>query len=154
MIIIMLLIMILTMSTGVYVYDSAVENVNTEILEATEIATFNDPISQYEGKQLGSSVKSLLSYVISNASVNKDLEERLPDVTYVDNGSGPQFTLNASSEYSTSMGGRFTIVSDSFDTQIEAISQLRTNISNTHYYEVEIRYDDGTGLVNEIIINY
>ena len=79
-----ILLSILIIALGIFVFNAAKGAIKTDQLDATEKATFNDPIAQYEGRQLGSSVKSLLSHLISNAGNNSDASERLPDVYYKD----------------------------------------------------------------------
>ena len=150
MIILMLFVMILTLSTGLYTVNVAENVIDVKSLDMTEIAVFNDPILQYEGRQQGSSVKSLLSYLISNTAVNSESEERLPDITYSDS----EESLEVSIDGYTMIDGKLTIVSDVSNTQITAISQLRKNISNSHFYEIEIEINDETGFVEHIIIKY
>lgn len=142
MIIIMLLVMMITMSTGLYVFNTAEVSVNTDMIESTEVQTINEQFTMYEGRQLGSQVKALLSLVITNAGNNATDDERLLDIEYVP-GDGP--AVDYSLEY---------IESDISNVNISLISELKSKISNNHYYEVEIIYDDSTGLVNGIIINY
>ena len=152
-----ILLSILIIALGIFVFNAAKGAVKTDQLDATEKATFNDPISQYEGNVQGSSVKSLLSHLISNAGANKTAGERLPDIKYVDNaGQGPTFNLaiNPTTYKIGSSGGNFNIESTVANTQIEAMSQLRKQISNSHTYDVEVGFNDATGLIDEVIITY
>ena len=151
-----ILLSILIIALGIFVFNAAKGAVKTDQLDATEKATFNDPISQYEGNVQGSSVKSLLSHLISNAGANKTAGERLPDIKYADDaGEGPTFTLAASDTYKiTTGGGNFKIESTVANTQIEAMSQLRKQISNSHTYDVEVGFNDATGLIDKVIITY
>lgn len=141
MIIIMLLMMI-TMSTGVYIFNTADSSVYTEEIEVSEVQMFNDAFLIYEGEQIGSQVKTMISRVINNIEIYSDDNERLPDISYI-SGNGP--SVDSSLIY---------IESDSSDTNIDLMSELKTKISNTHYYYVEIICNESTGLVEEIIINY
>ena len=149
-----ILLSILIIALGIFVFNAAKGAVKTDQLDATEKATFNDPISQYEGSVQGSSVKALLSHLISNAGSNAKSGERLPDIKYVDKGDGPTFTLTCNAAYKIAGAGQFTIVSNVQNTQIEGMSQLRKEISNSHTYDVEVGFDDATGLIDEIIITY
>ena len=149
-----ILLSILIIALGIFVFNAAKGAIKTDQLDATEKATFNDPIAQYEGRQLGSSVKSLLSHLISNAGNNSDAAERLPDVTYKNVG-GPVIKLTVDgTETSIAKDGTLKIESTVAGTNIAFMSQLRSKISQTHYYNVEIGYDDTTGLVNSVTINY
>ena len=136
-----ILLSILIIALGIFVFNAAKGAANTDQLDATEKQTFNGPLEQYEGKQIGSTVKKLLSDLISNAGTNKDADERLPDIEYKDSGrKGPAVNVNK-------------IVSNVANTKTGDMSKLRAKISNTHYYNVEIEYND-SGLVSKFIINY
>ena len=65
-----ILLLILIFSTGIFTYNAATVSVDTSTLEATEIQVFNESLAIYEGRQMGSQVKSLISTVISNAAMN------------------------------------------------------------------------------------
>lgn len=137
-----ILLLILIFSTGIFTYNAATVSVDTSTLEATEIQVFNESLAIYEGRQMGSQVKSLISTVISNAAMNEYDDDRLPDISYVE-GEGPIVGEDLCD-----------IESDSFETNIDLISELKTKIDNSHYYEIEFEYDDSTGLIEEIIIYY
>jgi hypothetical protein len=138
-----ILLSILIIALGIYVFNMAKSAVNTDQLSSVEKDTFNQTFTMYEGKQIGSDVKSLLSNVISNAGTNKDSAERLPDILYVDNGTGP--TVN---------DDLANIVSKVGDTKVNEISSLRSKIASSHYYTVDFTMDDQTGLVSLITITY
>ena len=137
-----ILLSILIIALGIFVFNAAKGALNTDQLDATEIQAFNEPIIQYEGRQMGSQVKSLLGTLITNAGNNKDSNERLPDITYVP-GEGP--TVNA--QYCN-------IISNVKNTKINDMNGLKSKIANTHYYTIEFSYDDVTGLVKSVKITY
>ena len=141
--IILLLLITMIMSSSLVVYNSA----NTGILDRaqnaanqTVVEAFNEPLYIYQGEQLGSDVKTLISMLETNAENNIESEELLPDIEYI-SGDGP--VVDSSLEF---------IVSDAYDTNSDLISQLYRIILNTHYYNVEMEYDDLTGYINKIII--
>lgn len=143
--IILLLLITMIMSSSLVVYNSA----NTGILDRaqnaanqTVVEAFNEPLYIYQGEQLGSDVKTLISMLETNAENNIESEELLPDIEYI-SGDGP--VVDSSLEF---------IVSDAYDTNSDLISQLYRIILNTHYYNVEMEYDDLTGYINKIIISY
>ena len=136
-----ILLSILIIALGIFVFNAAKGAVNTKQLDATEKQTFNAPIEQYEGRQIGSSVKQLIAELITNASTNADADERLPDIEYKDtNNKGPNVNVNS-------------INSTVSDTKTSDMSTLRSKIANTHYYNIELEYNS-SGLVGKIIINY
>lgn len=136
-----ILLSILIIALGIYVFNMAKGASNTDQLDALEISTFNDKFTTYEGRQIGSSVKQLLNEVITNNNKNKEAQERLIDVHYV-KGTG---TLN-SENIEPNVG----------DSNLSKnMSTLRSALSSTHFYTVSIGYDDaGAGYVNSITINY
>lgn len=79
-----ILLSILIIALGIYVFNMAKGVTDTKALNDIEIAQFNQQFTNYKGKIIGSGVKTLLDKVISNATVNKDSDERLPDVIYAD----------------------------------------------------------------------
>ena len=75
-------------------------------------------------------------YVISNAGINSDNEEMLPDISFIDFD-----------------GSELEITSTSSDIGVNSMSELRSKINNTHTYEISIGYNID-GLVSDIIITY
>lgn len=138
--IIMLFVLILSM--GLFTFNSASTVVEVDRLDAIEIQTFNEPITQYEGLQTGTQVKALIGTLITNTGYNDGFDDRLPDIEYVPNN-GPD--VDDSLLY---------IESDSINTHIDLMSQLKSKIANTHEYNVEIEYNNDNGLVEKIIIIY
>ena len=137
-----ILLSILIIALGIFVFNAAKGAVNTDQLDATEIQAFNEPIIQYEGRQMGSQVKSLLGTLITNAGNNKDANERLPDIKYVPKD-GPIVNQKLQN-----------IVSNVQNTRINEMNNLKSKIANSHYYTVEFTYDDATGLVKQVTITY
>jgi hypothetical protein len=149
-----ILLSILIIALGIYVFSMAKGTINTTSLDELEISNFNTEFTMYEGKQLGSNVKTLLNKVLSNASENAESAERLPDVTYVDSSNkGPSLNITAGSGITVS-GKNVNITSDVSNPNRNAISALRNKISNSHKYTVTIDTDNDSGLVNLITIAY
>lgn len=139
-----ILLLILILSTSLFTFNAATSSVTESMnnLNSIEIQAFNEPIVQYEGRQMGSQVKSLLGTLITNAGNNKDSNERLPDIKYVP-GEGPTVDSNLKS-----------IISNVKNTKINEMNKLKSKIANSHYYTVEFTYDDATGLVKSVTITY
>ena len=140
-----ILLSILIIALGIFIFNQAKGAINTNTLDSTEIATFNDPITQYTGDSvMGSSVKNLVTKLASDASTNKGAGDRLPKVTLV--------PLNGTDVEAT---GQDTAAADDealaeYVTQLQDINKA---ISNRHYYAVEYTLNDA-GLVGTITIYY
>ena len=121
---------------GTMLYSSDVMSVEANDLSALEVQTFNTQFTNYTGKQLGSSVKSLLDKLIVNYSANRMSEDRIPAVTFSD---------STKSEYET--------IEATLSDYIARVSNIKDLVAERHYYTVEVEYNNN-GVVNEVIINY
>ena len=136
------LLAILIIAMGVMIFNKAKSSADTSSLDTTEINMFNSKFERYANNQLGSQVKSLISFAVSNASTNKDDPSKLPTVKLV-NQSG----------YA---GGEATgekTASDSIDTYISTLGKIRNAVTSTHTYKVTCDYGK-TGLIKTITIDY
>lgn len=61
-----ILLAILLIALGVYVFQSASSNTGTEQLSSTEVQAHNDPFSRYEGTCTGTEIRALLDTVRTN----------------------------------------------------------------------------------------
>lgn len=149
-----ILLSILIIALGVFIFNMARSSIDTNALDSVTISTFNEPLTQYEGKTVGTSVKSLLSNVITNCATNAGSAEKLPDVYYYDaRGIGPKMSTVTGSTGVTSSDTEVEIVSNVSETNKAALTKLRTLISNTHYYYVSVEYNV-QGLVACVHIGY
>ena len=129
------LLAILIVSLGVRIFNKAQSSYDDTDLDSSEITMFNSKFERYDNKRLGSQVKSLISYCISNANTNSEEPSKLPTVTMVD---------------CTDATGSST-ASDNIQTYVNALSAMRSKVVSTKYYNVTISYGQ-TGLVNKIDI--
>lgn len=83
-----ILLAILIIALGIYVFNMAKGATNTDQLDSVEKQTFNSTFTQYEGKALGSSVSELINAAITNASKNSEADDRLPDIIYLETRAG------------------------------------------------------------------
>ena len=83
-----ILLAILLISLGIFIFSQAQDTVNNSGMSQAEISTFNNKFLKYEGTQKGSVVKSAVNEVIASNS-----DESLPDVK-VNNKSGNQITTD------------------------------------------------------------
>ena len=72
-----ILLSILIIALGIYVFNMSKNATNTDQLEELEISEFNSPFMDYEGRVMGSNVVALLDKVVSNINVNKDADDSL-----------------------------------------------------------------------------
>ena len=90
-----ILLSILIIALGLFVFNQSKSVVNTNQLSQAEKNAFNSQITQYEGKQVGSTVKDLLAILITNASDNDKNKDKLPQVTYVYKNGANSATVHA-----------------------------------------------------------
>ena len=133
-----ILLSILIIALGIYVFNMAKGATKTNSLDELEIQTFNEPFESYEGRQIGTSVKALLNKVITSNTQNAGAVDRLPAIFYY-KGSGSYNTTD--------------IKPDSSNTKTEDIAKLRDGIANSHYYLVKFHIASN-GLINGIGIHY
>ena len=74
-----ILLAILIISLGILIYNQAAGIANGNSMSEVEITQFNTQFTQYEGKQSGTTVRSLLQKVISN-NLNADDESKQVEV--------------------------------------------------------------------------
>lgn len=130
------LVAILIVAMGVTIFNRAQNSADMTSLDTTEINMFNSKFERYADNQLGSQVKSLISFAISNASTNKDDPSKLPTVQYD----------------STIANGSSTATSNITE-YVNALGTIRNRIVSTHTYNVECQYA-ASGLITAITINY
>ena len=74
-----ILLAILIISLGILIYNQAAGIANGNAMSEVEITQFNTQFTQYEGKQSGTTVRSLLQKVISN-NLNADDKSKQVEV--------------------------------------------------------------------------
>lgn len=125
-----ILLAILIISLGILIYNQAKGVINDNAMSQVEITQFNTQFTQYEGKQRGSTVKSLYQAVLAN-NVSQDSADRQVEIT------------------STSVGGGLARGETSLKPEI-------SNIKTGSSYDVTIVYGQGkgnAGLVQQITIS-
>ena len=151
-----ILLSILIIALGIYVFNLAKTSTNTDQLDNMSIATFNSQFVYYEGKQSGMQVKVLLDNALSNYEKNKDVEERIPAICYKDvTGLGPKFACGSKEDFGQGdEESEVRLKNDLRSPYDERINQLKANIADSHLYLVTIEKSSSTGLVNRIVIDY
>lgn len=135
-----ILLAILLVAMGVRIFNQARNSYDDTALDATEINMFNSKFERYDNSQLGSQVKSLISFAISNASTNPDEPSKLPTFKMTD-------CADAS-------GGTNITDATTLDSYVDALSAMRKKALSTHPYTVELHYAPKTGLIDTVTITY
>ena len=172
-----ILLSILIIALGIYVFNMAKGATNTNSLDELEISQFNQLFTTYDGKLMGNNVTSLMDKLVSNASTNKDSDDSLPDLIYIETRTGTSALTTANGATGVKVTGAtaipgndpvlqkitdagftgtptFQIASDSAATNVAGFSAFRSKLSPRHYYQVGHIVDDDTGLVSHIIVKY
>lgn len=130
---------IMIIALGVRIFNNAQSVVDTTDLDSTEIAMVNQKFEKFvKDNQLGSQVKSLISYAISNASTNGDDGSRLPRIKY--------------NSYDTGSGSDAAKGSTNLQAYINKLGEIRGSIIANKYYDVKCTYG-ASGLITVITIS-
>jgi len=172
-----ILLSILIIALGIYVFNMAKNASSTSSLDELEVSQFNQQFTNYRGKQLGSGVVDLLDKVVANATAHSDSDERLPDVIYIETrttgGKNNQGITGSwqvkgltgagygNQKNAATLAGMFNdswnyvgVNSDSGKPNIAGIGAMRRMMAEKHYYQVEFVNNDTTGLIEYIFIKY
>lgn len=123
-----ILLAILIISLGIMILGKAQDTINGSGMTQAEVQAFNEKFTKYEGKQRGSSVRSLIQEVISNNGTQENIDSgRLVAVEGTANTNGAGISVS-----STTVSGT-------------------ANIKNTATYTISFEYA-ANGCVNKIII--
>lgn len=146
------LVAILIIALGVTIFNRASNSADTSSLDQTEINMFNQKFERYANSQLGSQVKSLISFAISNAGTNKEDVIKLPTVT-LDKKMGASGSPEDYNIADNANGGVSITNDTTHQTYVENLGKIRSAITSTHPYTVNLDYGTG-GLVSKIEIKW
>lgn len=135
-----ILLSILIIALGIYVFNMSKSASNTNALSKMEISEFNGTFTNYEGKQTGSTVKGLIDEMISSAIANQDADDKLPTLEY------KNFPNENNNNVESKVGAG--------NINTNGMKEVKNKISNSHYYNVKTEINPTTGLVNRVIIDY
>ena len=135
-----ILLSILIIAIGMYIYNSSTNSIYAagDQIASQEQEAFNSQWTSYEEDQVGSSVKNMVSKLISNARQNAEERTKLPNLAYT----------------ASDGGAREEVVSQVNATNIAGFNAARTQLETKHTYFVELHYSADTGLVDMIEIHY
>lgn len=132
-------------STGMLIYNNSMDTVQDSMIEMEqrEVEAFNNNFISFEGKQTGSSIKSLLGTLIANANTYKDEPTKIPAVIFDKvNNDRDSSVLEAD-------------IPDMSNPQpyITSLNQIRNFVEPKHQYWVAVTYQDN-GLIDAIYVFY
>jgi hypothetical protein len=134
-----ILLSILIIGIGMYIYNSSSNSISNAASQISQqdISSYNKQFEMYEGKQVGTNVKSLIQTLISGAQENQEEVTKLPDLIY-EPVSGEAYRVTSK------VGG----------TNIIGFNKARTAIESKHYYNVVLYTSSTTALIDRIVIEY
>lgn len=137
-----ILLSILIIAIGMYIYNSSTTSIYAagDQIGSQEQEAFNSQFTTFEENQPGSSVKSMISKLISNAQKNGEEATKLPDLL-----------VYGASDVA---GNALLVQSVVGGTNIKGFNAARTAIQTKHNYYVEIHYSATTALVDAITVHY
>ena len=135
-----ILLSILIIALGMSVYNSSKSASANADLSATEISSFNSTFESYEGSQKGSSVRTLITAVISSNQKNTDKLINIKDAAT---------DANKKIHVSTNSNG-YVATADKASGKA-AIQIVQADIVSNKTYKVEFTYDN-TGLITDVNI--
>lgn len=140
-----ILLSILIIAIGMYIYNSSTNSIYSaaDQISTQERDSFNSQWTSYEESQPGSSIRSMISKLISNANVNAEEKTKLPDLYYEPN-------LASCTAGDTDL----MVISTTGSLAIDGFNAARTQIETKHTYYVELHYSDDTSLVDAIYVHY
>lgn len=122
-----ILLAILIISLGIMILGKAQDTINGSGMTQAEVQAFNEKFTKYEGKQRGSSVRSLIQEVVSNNGTQENID------------SGRLVAVQGNSTNAAGISVSNTKVSGT------------SNIKNTATYTISFEYA-ANGCVNKITI--
>ncbi len=127
-----ILLAILLITLGIYIFQQAQSTVNNSGMSQAEIQSFNSQFTKYEGKIKGSAVKSLIQEVNVNNSQDESQEHQITIVKATE-GSNTSFPTATTSS--------------------DKVKQYTTDqVVNTKTYTVKILEYGGNGRITKILI--
>ena len=146
-----ILLAILIIAIGMFIYSSAQSNVESSITQMTtqEVQAYNSQFTSYEGMQAGANVKALLGRLIGNAKTYEEESGKVPNVNFIGNNSKNNENVN------TNYGKNVTGADNNVATAgyIKDLNTIRQRIESKHEYKVTFETDT-SGLIHDVVIDY
>jgi hypothetical protein len=147
-----ILLSILIIAIGMYIYTSAQAQVNNSLtnMNTSEIEGFNSTFSSYDGVQTGSSCKALIGRLISNANTYKEEPAKIPSVSY-----NTSQTEGAEVGKNSLQSNKYAAVTAENDTAdyVTFLNTLNKGFDSKHPYRVVLTMST-EGVIAGVTINY
>ncbi len=141
-----ILLAILIIAIGMYIYNSAQATINDSIssMSTQEIEAFNNNFESYKGKQTGSQISALIGRLIANSNTFADEPGKVP--TFYINKISNTKTNNVNADYNNANANLQ-------QNYINKLSSVKNGVENKHTYVVEFEYGT-SGLISKINVTY
>lgn len=143
-----ILLAILIIAIGMFIYNSAQSTVNDSMTSLTtqEVDAFNNQFISYEGKQTGSNVKALIGRLVANANTYTEEPGKVPTVTITDKVD----SLNTVTNNVATMNNAGANEVANYN---EILGKIRNKIEAKHPYWVEFKYG-ASSIISDVEISY
>ena len=138
-----ILISILIIAIGMYIYSSSTESINSGIanMSSQEIEAFNANWTTFEGTQSGTQVKSLINRLMSNAITYQEDSNKVVGLICA-----PTSTAADKKTINYTAGQLSTFITN--------LNNMYTKIQAKHNYKVTLTVDPATSLIKTINVAY
>ncbi len=145
-----ILLCILIIAIGMFIYSSAKTNIDDSItqMSSQSIDAFNAIWENYEGKQSGAQVKSLLGKLISNANTYREETANIPTVEIKDGQISANTKLDETNKIINTPNLESGVAG-----YINSCGDFKSQVESKHQYIVKFGYSK-SGLINKITIDY
>lgn len=141
-----ILLSILIIAIGMYVYSSAQSTINSSLtqMSSSEKGAFNSTFTGYQGNQTGSQVKALIGDLLTNASTYAEEQAKIVNFDVID---------WVSSKNPNPASAKQPEKENDTQDYCDSLNAIRNGIENKHTYFVEV--NTGTaGVVDQINVYY
>jgi len=129
-----ILLSILIIGLGMLIYNQAIGAIGNTGIDQQKVDTHNRQFVQYEGEQSGTTVRQLISNIMSY------------NITGAEDSSQFVLVMNGDASAVTSNGAADNVTGSTFNTD-KKFTELRSKVRTGRNYNVSIGYDPNTGYV-------
>ena len=158
-----ILLSILIIALGMYIFGQAGSSTDTSQLSALEVSSFNGKFDKYKGTQRGSMVGDLIDALISNARSNDGNVNR-PSVQFYPHTVAPG-NFDKTSVGTAAVTDAVAFANSGSAAQnlpgvtasniyITSLKTLKNSLESSHRYKVSVQTNENSDLVDYIGISY
>lgn len=142
-----ILISILIIAIGMFIYNSAQSTINNSMqsMSTQEVQAFNNEFMSFEGKQSGSNIKAMIGTLIANSNTYRDEPTKIPGVRFD--------KVNNSKDLEDADKTVAVPAASTPAPYVTALNKIRNKVEPKHQYWVTITNQDN-GLIDAIIVTY